>query len=65
MKTVTIPIKFALKTKKHPKPLTKRQQELASKYIAEEMQTGAYSRAQAIAIGINRARKATARGKKK
>jgi hypothetical protein len=61
--SVNMPVRFAVKTKKHPTPLTARQQELASKYIAEEIATGAYSRAQAIAIGINRARKAT--GKKR
>ena len=65
MQSVTLKIKYPLKTKKHPTPLTKAQQELANKYIAEEISTGAYSRAQAIAIGISRARKATTKKSRK
>jgi hypothetical protein len=40
-----------------PAPLSKKTQELASRYIAEEMKTGKYERQQAIAIGISRARR--------
>jgi len=42
-------------TKRRPK-LSRRVQELASIFIAEEMRSGQYPRAQAIAIGISRAR---------
>ena len=63
MQNITLSIKYPLQTKKHPTPLTKAQQELANKYIAEEIATGAYSRAQAIAIGISRARKGKSRKK--
>ena len=41
--------------RKYPK-LSPKEKGLASKYIAEEMDTGQYPRKQAIAIGINRAR---------
>ena len=41
--------------KKYPK-LTPKEIGLASKYIAEEIETGQYPRKQAIAIGISRAR---------
>jgi hypothetical protein len=42
-----------------PRPLSHKAQELASRYIAEEMKTGKYERQQAIAIGISRARRET------
>jgi hypothetical protein len=42
-------------SKKQPK-LRGKTRDLASKYIAEEMHTKKYPRAQAIAIGISRAR---------
>lgn len=41
--------------KSYPK-LTSQMQTLASKYIAEEIETGQYPRKQAIAIGISRAK---------
>lgn len=44
-----------MEKKKYPK-LTPRERDLASEYIAEEVRTGKYPRAQAIAIGISRAR---------
>ena len=47
--------------KKYPK-LTPREKRLASKYIAEEVETGQYPCKQAIAIGISRA-KAAAKGR--
>jgi hypothetical protein len=53
-------------SKKQPK-LRGKARELASKYIAEEMKTGKYPRAQAIAIGISRAKarvKKTTRSKR-
>lgn len=37
--------------------------ELASKYIAEEIETGKYPRKQAIAIGISRAKAASKKTK--
>jgi dethiobiotin synthetase len=37
--------------------LTAGQKACASKFIAEEMETGKYPRAQAVAIGISRARR--------
>ena len=42
--------------KKKPAKLSHRLQKLASKYIAEEMDTKKYKPKQAQAIGINRAR---------
>jgi len=45
------------KTKK--KKLTGRERDLASRYIAEEIETGKYPRKQALAIGISRARAAS------
>ena len=47
-----------VEAKKKPK-LEGHTRELASKYIAEEMHTHKYPRAQAIAIGISRAKRAT------
>jgi hypothetical protein len=44
-----------MKTKKKKK-LTGRERKLASRYIAEEIETGRYPRKQAIAIGISRAK---------
>ena len=41
------------------KKLTAREKKLASRYIAEEIETGKYPRKQAIAIGISRARAGT------
>jgi hypothetical protein len=38
------------------KKLTTGEKKLASRYIAEEIETGRYPRKQAIAIGISRAR---------
>ena len=38
------------------KKLTAREKKLASRYIAEEIETGKYPRKQAIAIGISRAK---------
>jgi hypothetical protein len=43
-----------MKTKK--RKLTTKEKRLASRYIAEEIETGKYPRKQAIAIGISRAR---------
>jgi Family of unknown function (DUF6496) len=51
-----------MKPKKYPK-LTPREKELASGFIAEEIEAGLYPRKQAIAIGISRARR-KARGTK-
>ena len=39
--------------------LTSKERKLASRYIAEEIETEKYPRKQAIAIGISRARAAT------
>ena len=39
--------------------LTSKEKKLASRYIAEEIETEKYPRKQAIAIGISRARAAT------
>lgn len=47
------------KTTKKPAKLKGKAQTLASKYIAEEIETGKYPRQQAIAIGLSRARAAT------
>ena len=44
-----------MKTRKRTK-LTGKTRELASKFIAEEIETRKYPRKQAIAIGISRAR---------
>jgi len=45
--------------KKSPRQrkLTKREQKLASKYIAEEVSTRKYKKKQAVAIGISRAKR--------
>jgi hypothetical protein len=48
-----------VKTKKKPAKLRGRAREVASKFVGEEIRTGKYTRAQAIAIGLSRARKAT------
>ena len=45
------------KKKSARRELTKRERELASKYIAQEVRTGKYSRAQAAAIGISKAKR--------
>ena len=47
-----------MKSKKKYTKLTAREKRLASKCIAEEIETGQYPRRQAIAIGISRARTA-------
>jgi len=49
--------------KEYPK-LQGRAKKLASKYIAEEMNTRKYGRKQAIAIGLSRARTKAAKAKK-
>jgi Family of unknown function (DUF6496) len=41
------------------KKLTRGERELASRYIAEEIETQKYPRKQAIAIGLSRARERT------
>jgi hypothetical protein len=46
-----------MKTKK--RKLTAEERKLASRYIAEEIETGKYPHKQAIAIGISRARAGT------
>jgi hypothetical protein len=47
-----------VKTKKTNRlKLTGTARKLASKYIAEEIETGQYPRSQAVAIGISRARR--------
>jgi hypothetical protein len=46
--------------KEKRRKLTKKSRALASKYVAEEVRTGKYSREQAVAIGISRARAAVA-----
>lgn len=51
--------------KKKYKKLTKREQKLASKYIAEEFRTKKYEPEQAKAIGINRARRKLAEIRKR
>jgi hypothetical protein len=45
------------KKKKYPK-LSPREKELASGFIAEEIEAGQYPQEQAVAIGISRARRA-------
>jgi len=52
--------------KKSPRrrKLTKREQKLASKYIAEEVDTRKYKKKQAVAIGINRAKRKLAKRRK-
>ena len=47
------------------KKLTKKEKQLASKYIAEEFETRKYKPKQAIAIGISRARSAVKKKAKK
>lgn len=44
---------------KKPTKLRGRARKEASKFIAEEVRTGKYTRKQAVAIGIARARRAT------
>ena len=44
---------------KKMKKLTRRERKLASRYIAEEIETEKYPHKQAIAIGISRAREQT------
>ena len=53
--------------KKRPKraKLTGKSRELASEYVAEEVRTGKYPRAQAIAIGISRARSEAAAARRR
>lgn len=52
-------------TKKKTPKLTKKEQKLASKYIAQEFHTKKYESKQAIAIGINRARQKLAEIRKR
>lgn len=52
------------KTKTTFQKLRGRAKKLASKYIAEEMNTRKYGRKQAIAIGLSRARTKAAKAKK-
>ena len=52
-----------MKTKK--RKLTTKEKRLASRYIAEEIETGKYPRKQAIAIGISRARAGTKKARHK
>jgi hypothetical protein len=47
-------------TKTKPAKLTGKTRSLAGKFIAEEVRTGKYSREQAVAIGISRAKAAVA-----
>jgi hypothetical protein len=47
-------------TRTKPRKLTGKTRSLAGKFIAEEVRTGRYSREQAVAIGISRARAAAA-----
>jgi len=51
--------------KKKYQKLSRREQKLASKYIAEEMREKKYSQKQAKAIGINRARQKLAEIRKR
>jgi hypothetical protein len=51
----------ARKAKKNRTKLTGKTRELASKFIAEEMETHRYPRKQAVAIGISRARRAVSK----
>lgn len=51
--------------KRKYKKLTKSEQKLASKYIAEELRTKKYGPGQAKAIGINRARQKLAEIRKR
>ena len=51
--------------KKKYRKLTKKEQKLASKYIAQEFRTKKYKPAQAEAIGINRAKRKLAEIRKR
>jgi len=49
-------------TGRRPAPLTELQKKLGKKYVREEISAGKYSRAQAIAVGLSRARAAAPAG---